>query len=109
MVNFAQLNMGKSKDADRELQNFIIENNIDLLFLQEPSLSTKNKIKAGKFYTNTISLARSRTAIWISNTKNLRSPLLLNHLSNSDTTTLSLEIHAENQWKNIIISSIYMP
>jgi Reverse transcriptase (RNA-dependent DNA polymerase)/Endonuclease-reverse transcriptase len=109
MVNCAQLNMGKRKDADRELQNFICKHKIDILFLQEPSLTTKNKLKTGKFYTYSLNNCRSRSAIWISNTKQLRNPLLLNNLSDSDTTTMTIDIFKDQEWKTTIVTSIYMP
>jgi Reverse transcriptase (RNA-dependent DNA polymerase) len=109
MVNCAQINMGKRKNADREIDNFINQKNIEILFIQEQTYTTKNRLKGGQLYTRLIQNNRNRSAIWVKNSVNIRNPLLLNHLSDSDTTTILIETFQNNQWTTMILTSIYMP
>lgn len=111
MVKAAQINIGKRLTASDEGNIRVIEDDIEILFMQEPS-NTNKKVKAppsGKvFHDHKIPV---RAAIWVRNDlANQTDCMLMTQFTNKDMATVQLCMKSpeKTQFK-VIICSLYLP
>lgn len=113
MVKVAQINAGKRPAAAIEINNRVMKENLELIFIQEPS-GGKNHLtnfQGGKIFSGSNIKKRKRAAIWVKNELIQDSNcIVLPQFTSRDIVSVQCDIRMKKgERKKIIFCSIYAP
>jgi Reverse transcriptase (RNA-dependent DNA polymerase)/Endonuclease-reverse transcriptase len=112
-IEVGQINVGKRGESLNEMIIRTGQGSYDIICLQEVWTLKKdrNKLKDGELFITSKSLDKPpRTAIWLRDNLRFKSQAhIVEEFSHRDATVLILNLKICNEWKKVLLASLYLP